>query len=130
RRARVEPVGRLRAVARDDMAQLLPVGLGVLPDSLVALAQLRVRDGQAQLPDLGHVAVEELLPRLLVPLALDPPDEHRVLLAPDRVAVDLHPRAPPARDRLLDELTLGVSAVIHREDEVEAVQDLERILPA
>src|SRR5205814_6880690 len=91
----LEPLRRLRAVAGDDMLQLVPVGLGVLPDPIVALAQLGVGDGQAELPDLRHVAVEELLPSLLVALRLDPPDVHRIVVARDRVAVELHQWAPP-----------------------------------
>ncbi len=48
------------------LLQLVPVGLGVLPDAVVALSQLRVGDVEAELADLRHVAVEELLARLLV----------------------------------------------------------------
>src|SRR5439155_14767520 len=91
--AQVEPVGRLRPVPGDDVHQLVPVGLGVVPAAgLLVLAQLWIRHRQAELPDLRHVAVEELLPRLVVALALDPPDEHRILFAGDRVAVELHQR--------------------------------------
>src|SRR5207237_9161695 len=96
--AQVEAVGGARAVARDDVAELVPLGLGVLPHVVVALPQCRVRHLEPELPDLRHVAVEELLPRLLVALALDPPDVHRVFLARDRVAVELHQRPPPARE--------------------------------
>src|SRR5207253_6360377 len=55
--AQVEPILRLRTVAGDDPLQLVPVGLGVLPDTVVVLAQLRVRNREAQLPDLRHVPV-------------------------------------------------------------------------
>ena len=86
--------------------QPVPVGLGVLPDAVVAAAELRVGERQAELPDLRHVALEELLARLLVRLALDPPVDHRVVLGRDRVAVEHHQRLPPAVERLLDELAL------------------------
>src|SRR4051794_24598989 len=75
--AEVEPVLGLRPVPGDDAHQLVPVRLGVEPAAgLLVLAQLRIGHGQAELPDLRHVAVEELPPRLVVALALDPPDEH------------------------------------------------------
>src|SRR3954470_21314786 len=64
----VEPVLRLRPVAGHDAARLVPVGLAVFPDAVIVLAQLRVRHGQTELPDLRHVAVEELLTRFLVAL--------------------------------------------------------------
>ena len=64
---------------RDDVLQLVPVRLRELPGAVVVLAQLRIGHRQAELPDLRHVAVEELLARLAVPLALDPPDVHGVL---------------------------------------------------
>src|SRR6185503_10173331 len=81
----IEPVLGLRAVPGDDRLELVPVGLGVVPAAgLLVLAQLGVGHRQAELPDLRHVAVEELLARLVVALALDPPEEHRVLFAGDR----------------------------------------------
>src|ERR671928_169954 len=105
------------------------------PCSLTCLLQLlleRLRVGhcQPELPDLRHIAVEELLPRLVVALALDPPDVHRVLVGGDRVAVELHQRAPPAIQRLLHELPLLVGAVHQRQHDVAAVEDVERLLPA
>src|SRR6478609_8219046 len=93
-------------------------------------AQLRVWHRESQLPDLWHVAVEELLPRLAVPLRLDPPQVHRVLVGWDRVAVEMHQRAPPAVQRLLHELELLGRARDHGEDDVAAVEDVERLLPA
>src|SRR5919204_5502562 len=66
--AELEPLLRLRAVAGDDVLELVPVGLGVLPHAVVVLAQRRVGHREAELPDLRDVAVEELLARLLVPL--------------------------------------------------------------
>src|SRR5207249_4052234 len=97
--AELEPLLRLRAVAGDDVLQLVPVGLGVLPDPVARLSQLRIRNRESELPDLRHVAVEELLPRLLVSLRLDPPDVHRVVVLRDRVAVELHQRSPPTVER-------------------------------
>src|SRR5436190_859446 len=97
---------------------------------LLVLAQLGIGDGQPELRDLRHVAVEELLPRLVVALALDPPDVHRILVGWNRVPVELHQRAPPAVERLLDELALRVGAVHHRQDHVAAVENVERLLPA
>src|SRR5207244_10451660 len=55
-----------RPVPGDDALELVPVRLAVFPDAVVALAQLRVGNREAELEDLRHVAVEELLPRLLV----------------------------------------------------------------
>src|SRR5438046_10573073 len=92
----LQPLGRLRPVACHDMLELVPVRLGVLPDPVVPLAQPWIGNRQPELPDLRHVAVEELLPRLLVALRLDPPDVHGVVLARDRVAVERHQGAPPA----------------------------------
>src|SRR5262249_8083322 len=60
-----EPLLGLRAVAGDDVLELVPVGLGVFPDAVVAAAQLRVRHRESELPDLRYVPVEEPLPRLL-----------------------------------------------------------------
>src|SRR6266511_2467704 len=125
-----ESLLRLRTVPRDDAFQLVPVRLAVLPHPVVVLAQLRIRNRQAELPDLRHVAVEELLPRLLVALRLDPPDVHRVVLGGDRIAVELHQRSPPARQRLLHQLALPFGAVHQGEDHVAPVQDVERLLPA
>ena len=94
-------------MAGDDRPQLLPVGLGVEPAvGFHVLAQARVGDLEPQLADLRHVAVEELLARILVRLALDPPDVHRVFLGRDRVSVEVHEGLPPAVERLLDELEL------------------------
>src|SRR5689334_2672491 len=87
-----EPFLRARAVAGDHRAQLVPVGLAVRPHAVVSAAQLGIGHRQTELLDLRHVALEELLPRLLVPLRLDPPDVHRILVARDRVAVELHQR--------------------------------------
>src|SRR3954469_14541147 len=67
-----EPLLRLRPVPGDDVLQLVPVGLRELPDAVLDLAQVWVRNGQPELPDLRDVAVQELLPRLAVSLALDP----------------------------------------------------------
>src|SRR5438270_4483962 len=105
-----EPFLRLRAVTGDDVLELVPIGLGVLPHAVVALAELRVVQLEAELEDLRHVAVEELLARLLVALRLDPPLEHRVLAGWDRVAVELHERAPPSIERLLHEAELLLGA--------------------
>ena len=44
--------------------------------------------------------------------------------------MELHQRAPPAVERLLDELALLVGAVHHRQDHVAPVEDVERLLPA
>src|SRR5206468_3814920 len=88
------------------------------------------QNGEAELPDLRYVAVEELLARLLVRLALDPPFDHRILGRFDRVAVEVHERRPPAVERLLDERTLAVRPVDEREDHVAPVEDVERLLPA
>src|SRR5262249_11342717 len=104
--AKRESLLGLRAVASDDVLELGPVGLGVLPDAVVAPAQLRVGNGEAELADLRAVPLEELLARLLVPLRLDPPQVHRILVGGDRVPVELHQRAPPAVERLLYELEL------------------------
>ena len=41
--AQARDAPRLRPVPRDDVHQLVPVGLRVLPDAVVALSQLRVR---------------------------------------------------------------------------------------
>src|SRR5205814_5261 len=71
-----QPLLRARPVSRDDASELVPVRLPVLPHAVVALAQLRVGHLEAELPDLRDVAVEELLARLLVALALDPPVPH------------------------------------------------------
>src|SRR5438132_5612539 len=86
--------------------------------------------GEPELEDLRHVAVEELLSRLLVSLRFDPPLEHRVVLGGDRIPVELHQRSPPAVQRLLHELELLRRARDHREDHVAAVEDVERLLPA
>src|SRR5207244_1165789 len=86
----LEPLRGPRAVSRDDVPELVPVGLGVLPDAVVALAQLCVGHRQPELPDLRDVPVEELLPRLLVPLRLDPPPDDRVVVRRNRVAVEHH----------------------------------------
>src|SRR5947207_15481335 len=75
-----EPLLGFRAVAGDDVLELVPVRLGVLPDPVVALAQLGVGNLEPELADLRHVPVEELLPGLLVPLRLDPPQVHRILV--------------------------------------------------
>src|SRR6478735_10774366 len=83
----LEPVLRARPVPGYDRLELGPIGLGVLPHALVVSAQVRVRHRQAELPDLRHVPLEELLPSLLVALRLDPPEVHRILVARDRVAV-------------------------------------------
>src|SRR5439155_3171691 len=101
-----EPLRGARPVTGDDALQLVPVRLGVFPHAVCVLVQLRVRDRQPELEDLRHVPVEELLARLLVPLRLDPPLEHWVLLGGDRVAVELHQWSPPAVERLLHELEL------------------------
>src|SRR5829696_2925156 len=128
--AQLQPLLRHRAVTGDDVFELVPVRLGELPDAVVVLAQLRVRNGQPQLPDLRDVAVEELLARLAVALALDPPDIHRVVLGRNRVPVELHERPPPPVQRLLHHLVLLVPAVHNREDHVAAVEDVERLFPA
>src|SRR6476646_9434212 len=73
--AKLEPLLRARPVPGDDRLQLGPVGLAVLPDAVVRTAQVRVGHRQAELPDLRHVSLEELLPRLLVALCLDPPHD-------------------------------------------------------
>src|SRR5947209_8773018 len=125
-----EPFLRLRAVTGDDMLELVPVGLGVLPDAVVALAELRVVQLEAELEDLRHVAVEELLARILIALRLDPPLEHRVDVGGNRVPVELHERPPPPVERLLHEPELLGRAGDHREDDVAAVEDVERLLPA
>ena len=118
-------------MAGDDVAQHVPVGLGVDPAiRCLVLSKRRVGDLEAELADLRDVAVEELLSRLLVPLALDPPDEHRVLFGRDRVAVEMHERLPPAVERLLHELELLLRPRDHCEDHVAAVEDVERLLPA
>src|SRR5439155_19456520 len=101
-----EPLLCPRPVSRHDVLELVPVGLAELPLAVVALAQLRIRHRQPELPDLGNVAVEELLPRLAVPLRLDAPQVHRVLVLRDRVAVELHERPPPPVERLLHQLEL------------------------
>src|SRR5207245_11344177 len=80
RPAELEPLLRLRPVARDDVLQLVPVRLAVLPDPIVVLPQLRIRHGQAELPALRHVPVAELLACLLVPLRLAAPGVQRMLL--------------------------------------------------
>src|SRR5919109_374838 len=127
----VDALLRGGAVAGDDGAQLLPVGLGEEPAAaLLVLAKRGVGDLEAELPDLRHVAVEELLASVLVALALDPPDVHRVLLRRDRVAVEVNERLPPAVERFLDELELLLRARDHRQDDVAAVEDVERLLPA
>src|SRR5436309_15621039 len=66
----LEALGRAGAAAGHDRLQLVPVGLRVLPDAVLPSLQLRVGHGEAELPDLRHVALEELLARLLVPLRL------------------------------------------------------------
>src|SRR6266498_3793638 len=122
---------RLRPVARHDVLELVPVGLRILPDAVVvALAEPRVGHRQPELPDLRHVAVEELLARILVGLALDPPAVHRIVLRRDRVPVELHQRPPPTGHRLLDELALLVRPGHERENAVAPVEDVERLLPA
>jgi hypothetical protein len=117
-------------VAGDDRRQLVPVGLRVLPRAVVGAPELRVGERQAELPHLRHVALEELLARLLVALALDPPLHHRILVGRNRVPVEHHERLPPAVERLLHELPLTVRAGDEREDHVAAVEDVERLLPA
>src|SRR5262249_48674502 len=84
----------------------------------------------AELTDLRDVALEELLARLLVPLTLDPPDEHRVLLGRNRVPVEVHERLPPAIKRLLNEAELLLRPRDEREDHVAPGEDVERLLPA
>src|SRR5581483_12471985 len=80
----LEALGGLRPVPGHPRPQLVPVGLRVLPDAVVALALRGIRHRQPELPDLRHVPVEKLLPRLLVPLRLDPPLDDRVVLRVDR----------------------------------------------
>src|SRR3954452_4046464 len=126
----VEPLLRTRTVAGDHRLELRPVGLAVGPHAVVGAPQVRVRHRQAELPDLRHVPLEELLACLLVPLGLDPPDEHRILLARNRVPVELHQRPPPPVQRFLHELTLLLGTGHHREDHVAPVEDVERLLPA
>src|SRR5205085_313388 len=128
--AELESLLALRAMAGDDVAQLVPVGLRVLPDAVVPPAELRIGKLEPELEDLRDVPLEELLARVLVPLALDAPDVHRILIRRDRVAVELHQWPPPAVDRLLHELALRVGAGHHRQDHVAAVEDVERLLPA
>src|SRR5262249_37954947 len=84
--AKLEPLGRPRPVTGHAGAQLLPVRLGVLPAPLVAPTQLWIGNGQAELPDLRDVPLEELLPRLLVALRLDPPLDDRVVFSGNWVA--------------------------------------------
>src|SRR6266536_1068715 len=86
--SQVQAVLRPRTVSGDDALELVPIGFGVLPYAVVRLAQLRVGNGETELPDLRHIAVEELLARFLVVLRLDPPDVHRILVARDRVPVE------------------------------------------
>src|SRR6185312_12335579 len=61
-----DPLGRRGPVPRDDRLELLPVGLGVGPDAVLAALELRIRQREAELPDLGDIPLEELLARLLV----------------------------------------------------------------
>src|SRR5262245_15308127 len=108
-------------MAGHDGAELLPVGLRVEPrPRRLVLAESRIRDREPELADLRDVALEELLTRLLVRLALDPPDDHRVLLGRDRVPMEVHERLPPAVERLLHELELIGRASDQREDHVAA----------
>src|SRR5215203_4734230 len=130
RAPKTEPLFGLRAVSGHDVLELVPVGLRELPDAVVVLPQVRVRNRQPELPDLWYVSVQELLARLVVALALALPDVHRILFLRDRVPVELHQRAPPAVERLLDELPLLVGAVHHRQDHVAPVEDVEGLLPA
>src|SRR5215210_885403 len=125
-----EPLLRRRPVPRHDREQLVPIGLRVLPDAVVAPPQLGIRDLEPELADLRDVPLEELLPRLLVALALDPPDHHRVLVGGDRRAVEVHQRAPPAVHGFLHELELLRCPRDHREHGVAAVEDVKRLLPA
>ena len=115
----------------DDRPQLVPVGLRVAPlaGGLVE-AQRRVGQRQAELADPGHVDAEELLAQLLGRLGLDPPEQVAVLLARRARAVHLHQRRPPAVERLLEHRPLVRGAGREGHDDVAAVHDVDRLLPA
>jgi len=115
----------MKPVPGHDRAQPFPVGLGVEPAAaLLVLAKGGIRDLETEFTDLRHVPVEELLTGLLVPLALDAPDVHRVLVGGNRVAVEVHERLPPAVERLLDEAELLFGTRDHGEDHVAPVEDV------
>ncbi len=94
--------------------------------------QVGVGQRHAECLGLRHAHVDELLPQLVVGVALDPP-RHR-LLGVGRVGVgraEHHQRRPPEPvDRLLHHRALLVGAAHHRGEQLEALALVEGLLLA
>ena len=128
-----DALGVAGSAALDHGGELVPVGLAeVVRLPLLVPHQRGVRQSHTQCLCLRHGHVHELLPQLVVRVALDPP-RHR-LLGVGRVGVgraEHHQRRPPEPvDGLLHHGALLVGAAHHRRQQLEALALVEGLLLA